>query len=133
MGMSAVGLRAGAEVHYLIGCDFSLFARSAVSLLYADFGVSRLDVQTSATTAGLRSVSVQHRDMIPVTELNVGAHWQNDRYFLSCGYDMAYWFSMVQGLDAIHQDDVDGTRNGYRIERGGLGLDGLLLEGGVQF
>ncbi|MGD9126571.1 MAG: Lpg1974 family pore-forming outer membrane protein, partial [Planctomycetia bacterium] len=133
MKMNAAGLRVGAEAHYLLGWNVSLFARGAVSLMYGNINVSRQDVQLSATQAGIRTISDGFHTTIPVTELNVGLRWQRGRFFMATGYDMATWFDMVQGIDAIYQDDVDGTTNGYRIERGNLSLNGFFAEAGILF
>ena len=131
--MSAAGLRAGAEAHYLVGWNTSLFARGAVALMYGDFDITRRDVQTNATAAGVRSVTNNFYNTLPVVDLNVGVRWQRGRFYVVGGYDMSTWFDMPQGIDPIHQDDVDGSANAYRINRGNLSLSGFFAEAGVRF
>ena len=133
LGMSAAGLYFGGETRCYVGWNTSLFARGAASLLYADFDTSRLDVQTGNTEAGIRSISDSSQKAIPVLELDVGARWQYGRFHVACGYDISTWFNMIQALDAINQDDVDGATNSYRIERGDLTFDGFFAEVGVRF
>lgn len=133
MDMSAAGLMFGGDVEYHMGWHTSIFARGAVSLLYANFDVSRLDLQTSATAAGVRLISDSFQSVVPVVELNVGARWQYGRFHVAAGYNIAHWFDMVQGLDAINQDDVDGATNSYRVERSGLSFDGFFAEAGLRF
>ena len=133
MDMHATGLRVGGETHYLLGWNTSIFARGSVALMYANFDVSRRDIQTSATAAGIRSISDNFENVVPVTELNIGVRWQRGRFYVAGGYDIATWFDMAQGMDAINQDDVDGTTNSYRIERGNLSFDGFFAEAGMQF
>ena len=133
MDMCAAGLMFGGDVEYQMGWHTSIFARGAVSLLYANFDVSRLDVQTSATEAGVRSISDSFQSFVPVLELNVGVRWQRGRFHAAAGYNVAHWFDMVQGLDAINQDDVDGATNSYRVERSGLSFDGFFAEAGLRF
>lgn len=133
MAMHGAGILAGGEAHYLMGWGTSCFARGAVSLLYANFDVTRTDLQTSATSAGIRSLSDTYQNIVPVVELNVGIRWQRGRFFAAGGYDFANWFNMVQGMDAINQDDVDGTTNSYRLENGSLSFDGLFAEAGMMF
>lgn len=133
MWMTAWGMRAGAEAHYLVGWGFSVFARGSGSLMYADFDTSRIDLQKTPTSVGIRTITDGFQHMVPVAELNLGARWQYGGFYISGGYDMINWFNMVQGIDATLQDDVDGTSNNYRIDRRSLGLDGFFVETGLLF
>ena len=133
MGISAAGLRAGGEAYYFLGWRTSVFARGAVSLLFVNSDVYRQDLQLTDSDAGVRSISDSFQDVVPVLELNVGLRWQRGRFYVAGGYDIAHWFDMVQGLDAINQDDVDGATNSYRVERGNLSFDGFFVEAGLVF
>lgn len=128
IGMNAWGLRSGFEANRALGRRFSVFTRASASILYAEFTATRSDVQQGFGSAGVRSVSNDIDGFVPVTDLSAGGRFQRGNLCLALGYDVSHWFNMVQGTDAIFQEDIDGNTNGYRNDRGLLSFDGVMAE-----
>ena len=134
--MTAWGIRTGGQVNKtLFDSGFSLFGRSAASLMLGDFRVQRTDIahkQQSGITS-TRHYSNTYRAVVPQVDLAVGMRYDRGWFYVSAGYEISYWFAMYQHLDVVGHDDVDDMTVPIRADRGDLSFDGWFLESGVKF
>ena len=134
--MNSWGIRTGGQLDYeLFNCGLSVFGRGAGSLMLADFRVHRTDVASDQPSGTVASRDYLHgcTEIVPQLELAVGLRYERGCFFMSAGYELAYWFNMYQHLDIVGYDDVDGDTPPIRVDRGSLGLDGLFCSAGVVF
>ena len=117
------GLRAGAEVDWMLLDRVSLYGRAAGSLMVGDFQNTQTEFNNDGRTP-LTNVNESFRKIIPVAELGFGVAYQGEHFRLSVGYEVVNWFNLIDTPDFV--DDVHQGKLQRRVSD--LGLDGLAVK-----
>ncbi|MCB1475871.1 MAG: hypothetical protein H6883_06475 [Rhodobiaceae bacterium] len=105
------------------GVDILLSPRTVMSLtasataLVGQFDVSRSDVYVNGATNGIRQMSANVTDVVPVFDATASLTRRMGRFNLSVGYTASAWIGGARSFQQIGGDDVDGTTNAYMIGR----------------
>lgn len=124
----AVGLRSGLNTAWHFTKEWSLFGDMALSALWANFKVTRVDESAALPEVeGTETVSLSTKNTVntvkPVLEMALGLRWEtwfsdNDYHFMvQAGWEDQVWFSQNQML---HLTDS--------AAHGDLGLQGLTVK-----
>jgi hypothetical protein len=114
------GVRAGAQVDWILLDRWSLYGRAAGSLLIGDYHDRQTEFNNNGATP-LTNVDESFRKVTPVVEMGFGIAYQGESVRLSVGYEIADWFNLVD--TPIFVDDVHQGK--YLRNLSDLGVDGL--------
>ncbi len=133
--MKAWGFTTGGEVHWGLGdSGLSIFTRGQLSMLRADFDLSRLDVANNLSSdIAIRGDRLETTKIVPVMELALGGRYEYNGFYVGVGYEFANWFNMLQDLDRVGYDDINDETTPVRADRGDLTFDGWFVEAGVTY
>jgi hypothetical protein len=134
--MDGVGVRFGLDTAYHFGSSgLAIVSGAGLSLLYAEFDITRVDVQINRSLAevGVRGITVEEDGVVPIVEAKLGLHYSADRFSVGVGYDFANWFNVRRQVDVPGYDDVNDTTSNYRTDNGSVSFDGWYFLAGVRY
>jgi hypothetical protein len=117
--MDGYGLRIGGEGHWKVGRGVSLFGKTAISVLAAQFDNRYLE--QDGTTGLLTDVRDTVHQAVPVLEVAMGVAYERENVEFAAGYELANWFNMA--------DRVGYTNDGLATGVSGNDTTDLLLHG----
>jgi len=122
------GVTAGAQGFWKIYEGLGLFARVRGSMLSGQFRNFLTETDQNGTVSVV-NVRERYYQVVPVTEMAVGAAYQGEHLFLSVGYELQNWFNMVNSPDF-----ATGNSIGKLSRRSSdLSLEGLAVQLGFIF
>ena len=117
------GVRAGAEVDWMLLDHWSLYGRAAGSLLTGDFHATQTEFNNAGATP-LTNVEESFRKITPAAELAFGVAYQAEHVRLSVGYEVVNWFNLVDTPSFVS----DVQQGKYLRNVSDLGVEGLAVK-----
>ncbi|NQT11715.1 MAG: hypothetical protein HQ582_03130 [Planctomycetes bacterium] len=143
--MHGWGFRTGGSLNWNVrgSCRWSLFSRTAVSLLLAETTNTRTEViyDTDPLSAlqGRLVATGECNDVVPALELAIGVRYDHDQFWLAAGYEFSTWFNMVNDI-RFAEDTNPGDPSSQQpetqviaVDRGSISFDGLFATAGCDF
>lgn len=93
-GMTAYGLRLGAESQWRLNSSWSLFGNAAGSVLYGRFHTALLETNRAAAETVV-DVRDDYDQAVPVIDAAVGVAWNRGPWEIRGGYELANWFNLA--------------------------------------
>jgi regulator of replication initiation timing len=106
---------------------------SALSLVYANFDITRKDNYETTTDRGYRKVTMNLDSFLPIIDLDVALKYQYKWFFVEGGYLFSYWWNGDLKQEVVGWDDVDGTTSPYHYEKSDLSFHGWKIRAGFIF
>jgi hypothetical protein len=133
--MDGFGLRLGSVAHWAVGnTGLRVVGRMAVSMLYSDIRVSRVDAAIDVDDdTEIRRVAHDFNAVIPVAEVALGVNWDIGPFTVGAGYELTNWFNMYQEVYFADHDDINTATSTPLFDRGDWTLDGWYFNAGVIF
>ena len=143
--MDGWGLRGGGSLNWNIGgsCHWSLYSRTALSLLLADFTNRRteviFDTDPLSTFQGSLVATSEFYDVVPVMEMAAGIRYERERFWVAAGYEFSTWFNMVNDVrfvDDTNQANPIAQQSETQVivlDRGNISFDGFFLQAGFVY
>lgn len=123
-----VGPLLGGEAAWSLGGSLGVFGRANAALL-----TGTLRNPFTETNNGNATAYADLRDRfaitVPVVTIGVGMQWRYRGAFLRAGYEVTNWFGVFERA-AFADDFAEGKVIRQRTD---LGLDGLFIQGGLEF
>ena len=123
--MDGYGLRIGSEGHWKLGRGWSLFGRSAGSVLGGQFENRYLE--RDDTYGLLTDVRDHVTQAVPVMEVAAGLGYRKGTWEFSLGYELATWFNMADRPSFTSAGLASGP---HTNDTSDLLIDGLFLQAG---
>jgi len=114
------GVRAGAQLDWMLLEHWSLYGRAAGSLLVGDYHATLTEFNNAGATP-LTNVDESFRKITPVVELALGVAYQREHVRVSVGYEITDWLNLIDTPSFV--DDVHQGK--YVRNVSDLGVDGL--------
>lgn len=91
--MDGFGFRLGMDGYWHLGHGWSLFGRTAGSVMYGEFNSRLLETNFSGadTIVNVRDHYIQ---AVPVLETSLGGAWQYENVQFAAGYELNNWFNL---------------------------------------
>ena len=123
--MDGYGLRIGGEGHWKLGRGWSLFGRSAGSVLGGQFENRYLERDD---TFGLLTDIRDHvTQAVPVMEVAMGLGYRKGTWEFALGYELATWFNMADRFSLTNAGLASAPSSDNTSD---LLIDGLFLQAG---
>ena len=117
------GVRAGAQIDWMLLDHWSVYGRAAGSLMTGDYNATVTEYNNNGATA-LTNVNQSFRKITPVAEMAFGVSYQSEHLRLSLGYEITNWFNLVDTPSFV--DDVQQGKFLHNVSD--LGVDGLAVK-----
>ena len=119
--LNGVGLRTGAEGHWNVFGNISLFASAATSVLVADITTNY--IENEPLGPGKVNISTEYFQTVPVMEVACGINAQIGCVNIQAGYELNSWLNVDPRTNFTGSQNM--MRGGQTTVANDLGLDGL--------
>lgn len=135
-----VGVQAGFDSQWKIGCGFSLFGKLSGALLVSEFELHQTQNFVPVASESFDQIDLKtHLHVLsPMAQVALGLEWERGIYcdtmllHFNIGFESQYWWNQNRLERFTTIGDIFGVPNYIRVSED-LGLYGLTLGGGLDF
>jgi hypothetical protein len=136
LDVDAYGGRIGGALNWDVwSTGLTVGVGAAVSLLYADFNVTRRDDYNdqSASEWRFKNIDSSYDAFMPIIDADVALRYSYKWFFAEGGYLFSYWHNADARFEVGGYDDVWDMTVPYNYEKADIIYDGWFLKFGAVF